>query len=107
MLEAYQQHVEERAAEGIVPKPLSAEQVNELTELLKNPPPGQEAYIVDLIENRVPAGVDDAAYIKAAFLTAVAQGEVQSPLIDRIRATELLGTMLGGYNIEQIGRAHV
>jgi len=102
VLEAYQQHVEERAAEGIVPKPLSAEQVNGLTELLKNPPPGQEAYIVDLIENRVPAGVDDAAYIKAAFLTAVAKGEVQSPLIDRIRATELLGTMLGGYNIEPL-----
>ena len=72
MLEAYRQHVEERAAEGVVPKPLNAEQVNELVELLKNPPAGEEAFILDLLENRIPAGVDDAAYVKAAFLTAVA-----------------------------------
>ncbi|MBT4161421.1 MAG: aconitate hydratase B, partial [Gammaproteobacteria bacterium] len=102
MLETYRQHVEERAAEGVVPKPLSAEQVNELTELLKNPPPGEDAFLVDLLENRVPAGVDDAAYVKAAFLTAIATGEASSPLIDKIRATELLGTMLGGYNIEPL-----
>ena len=102
MLEAYRQHVEERAAEGIVPKPLSAEQVNDLTELLRNPPAGDEEFVLDLIENRVPAGVDDAAYVKAAFLTALAKGEVASPLINRIRATELLGTMLGGYNIESL-----
>ncbi len=102
MLEAYRQHVEERAAEGVVPKPLNAEQVNELVELLKNPPAGEEAFIVDLLENRVPAGVDDAAYVKAAFLTAVANGETASPLIDKVRATELLGTMLGGYNIEAL-----
>ncbi len=102
MLEAYRQHVEERAAEGVVPKPLNAEQVNELVELLKNPPAGEEAFIVDLLENRVPAGVDDAAYVKAAFLTAVANGETASPLIDNVRATELLGTMLGGYNIEAL-----
>jgi aconitate hydratase 2 / 2-methylisocitrate dehydratase len=102
VLETYRQHVEERAAEGVVPKPLSAEQVNELTELLKNPPPGEDAFLVDLLENRVPAGVDDAAYVKAAFLTAIATGEASSPLIDKIRATELLGTMLGGYNIEPL-----
>lgn len=102
MLEAYRQHIEERAAEGVVPKPLNAEQVNELVELLKNPPAGEEAFIVDLLENRVPAGVDDAAYVKAAFLTAVANGEASSPLIDKTRATELLGTMLGGYNIEAL-----
>ncbi|MEL0065151.1 MAG: bifunctional aconitate hydratase 2/2-methylisocitrate dehydratase [Gammaproteobacteria bacterium] len=102
MLEAYRQHVEERAAEGVVPKPLNAEQVNELVELLKNPPAGEETFIVDLLENRVPAGVDDAAYVKAAFLTAVANGETASPLIDKVRATELLGTMLGGYNIEAL-----
>jgi len=102
VLEAYRQHVEERAAEGVVPKPLNAEQVNELVELLKNPPAGEEEFIVDLLENRVPAGVDDAAYVKAAFLTALANGEATSPLIDANRATELLGTMLGGYNIESL-----
>jgi len=102
VLEAYRQHIEERAAEGVVPKPLNAEQVNELVELLKNPPAGEEAFIVDLLENRVPAGVDDAAYVKAAFLTAVANSEASSPLIDKTRATELLGTMLGGYNIEAL-----
>ncbi|MBO7007920.1 MAG: aconitate hydratase B, partial [Pseudomonadales bacterium] len=102
MLEAYRQHVEERTAEGVVPKPLNAEQVNELVELIKNPPAGEEDFIVDLLENRIPAGVDDAAYVKAAFLTALATGEASSPLIDANRATELLGTMLGGYNIESL-----
>ncbi len=99
MLEAYRQHAAERAELGIPPLPLSAEQVNELTELLKAPPAGEEAFLVDLITNRVPAGVDDAAYVKAAFLTALAKGEASSPLIDRKHATRLLGTMLGGYNI--------
>lgn len=102
MLEAYRQHVEERTAEGVVPKPLNAEQVNELVELIKNPPAGEEDFIVDLLENRIPASVDDAAYVKAAFLTALATGEASSPLIDANRATELLGTMLGGYNIESL-----
>jgi len=102
LLDAYRQHAEERKAEGIVPKPLSAEQVNQLVELLKSPPAGEEKFILDLIENRVPAGVDDAAYVKAAFLTALAKDDAKSPLIDRIRATELLGTMLGGYNIEPL-----
>ena len=94
--------MEERAAEGIVPKPLDAEQVNGLVELLKNPPAGEEAFLTDLLENRIPAGVDDAAYVKAAFLAAVAKGETHSPIIDNVRATELLGTMLGGYNIEPL-----
>ena len=76
MLEAYRALVAERAAEGIVPKPLSAAQVAELIELLKNPPAGEDEFIVDLISNRVPAGVDEAAYVKADFLSAVAQGEV-------------------------------
>ncbi|MBT5199672.1 MAG: aconitate hydratase B, partial [Gammaproteobacteria bacterium] len=102
MLKAYRQHMEERAAEGIVPKPLDAEQVNGLVELLKNPPAGEEAFLTDLLENRIPAGVDDAAYVKAAFLAAVAKGETHSPIIDNVRATELLGTMLGGYNIEPL-----
>ena len=102
MLDAYRQHVEERAAEGIVPKPLNAEQVVDLVELFKNPSAGDEELLIDLLENRIPAGVDEAAYVKAAFLTAVAKKETTSDLIDRARATELLGTMLGGYNIEPL-----
>ena len=99
MLEAYRQHVEERAALGVPPKPLDDAQTAELVELLKNPPAGEEAFLVDLIENRVPAGVDQAAYVKAAFLAALAKGEATSPLLSKERAVYLLGTMLGGYNV--------
>ena len=99
MLEAYRQHVEERAAEGVPPSPLTAEQVAALIELLKAPPAGEEEFILDLITNRVPPGVDEAAYVKAGFLTAIAKGEATSPLIDKIHAVKLLGTMQGGYNI--------
>ena len=99
MLEAYRQHVEERAAEGIPPKPLTAEQVASVVELLKTPPAGEEEFILDLITNRVPPGVDEAAYVKAGFLTAIAKGEASSPLIDKVHAVKLLGTMQGGYNI--------
>ncbi len=99
MLAAYRQHVEERAALGVVPQPLNAEQTAELVELLKSPPKGEEEFILALLTDRVPAGVDEAAYVKAAFLTAVAKGEASSPLIDKVHAVELLGTMLGGYNI--------
>ncbi|QKE62880.1 bifunctional aconitate hydratase 2/2-methylisocitrate dehydratase [Aquipseudomonas campi] len=99
MLEAYRNHVAERAAQGIVPQPLNAEQTAGLVELLKNPPAGEEAFLVDLITNRVPAGVDEAAYVKAGFLSALAKGEVSSPLLSKTRAVELLGTMQGGYNI--------
>ena len=102
VLEAYRKHIEERAALGIVPQPLNAEQTAGLVELLKNPPAGEEAFLVDLITNRVPPGVDEAAYVKAAFLSAIAKGEAKSPLIDRKHATELLGTMQGGYNIETL-----
>ena len=102
MLEAYRQHTADRAAQGIVPKPLSAQQVNELTELLKAPPLGEEKFLLDLLTNRVPAGVDDAAYVKAGFLADVAKGKSASPVIDRLLATELLGTMLGGYNIQPL-----
>ena len=102
MLEAYRKHVEERAAEGVVPKPLDAEQVAGLIELVKNPPQGEEAFILDLLENRIPPGVDEAAYVKAGFLTAVAKGEVASPLVSREKAAQLLGTMQGGYNIESL-----
>ncbi|MBB3182768.1 aconitate hydratase 2/2-methylisocitrate dehydratase [Halomonas fontilapidosi] len=99
VLEAYRQHVEERAAEGVPPKPLNAEQVAALVELLKNPPAGEEEAILDLLTNRVPPGVDEAAYVKAGFLTAIAKGETESPLIDKVHAVKLLGTMQGGYNI--------
>ncbi len=99
VLEAYRKHIEERAALGIVPQPLNAEQTAGLIELLKNPPAGEEAFLVDLITNRVPPGVDEAAYVKAGFLSALAKGQAQSPLLDKKRAVELLGTMQGGYNI--------
>jgi aconitate hydratase 2/2-methylisocitrate dehydratase len=99
MLETYRQHVAERAAEGVVPKPLDAEQTAGLIELIKQPPAGEEAFILDLLENRIPAGVDEAAYVKAGFLAAIAKGETSSPILNPERATELLGTMLGGYNI--------
>lgn len=102
MLEAYRKHVTERAEQGIVPKPLDAEQVAALVELLKNPPKGEEAFILDLLSNRVPAGVDEAAYVKAGFLSAVAKGDAVSPIIDKQLATKLLGTMLGGYNINTL-----
>ena len=100
MLEAYRQHVAERAALGIPPLPLSAKQTEELIGLLKNPPKGEETFLVDLITNRVPAGVDDAAKVKAAFLEKVAKGEESCALITRETATKLLGTMLGGFNIK-------
>ena len=102
MLEAYRQHVAERLEMGIDPKPLTAAQVNELVELLKAPPAGEGEFLLDLITNRVPAGVDDAAYVKAAFLTAIAKGADSSPMISKVDATTLLGTMLGGYNIEPL-----
>nr|WP_277608392.1 bifunctional aconitate hydratase 2/2-methylisocitrate dehydratase [Microbulbifer elongatus] len=99
VLEAYRKHVAERAEQNIPPKPLNAEQVAGLVELLKNPPAGEEQELLDLITNRVPPGVDEAAYVKAGFLTAIVKGEAESPLIDREHATKLLGKMLGGYNI--------
>ncbi|MCC4832956.1 bifunctional aconitate hydratase 2/2-methylisocitrate dehydratase [Shewanella sp. 1_MG-2023] len=102
MLEAYRKHVAERAAEGVVPKPLDAQQVAELVKLVETPPAGEEAVILDLLENRIPPGVDEAAYVKAAFLDAVAKGTVSSPILSTERATELLGTMQGGYNIEPL-----
>ena len=100
MLEAYRSHVAERAALGIPPLPLNAQQTADLVELLKNPPKGEEEFLVELITYRVPAGVDDAARVKAGFLAAVAKGDVKCALISRVRATELLGTMLGGYNVK-------
>ena len=102
MLKAYRDHVAERAALGIPPLPLSAKQTSELIELLKNPPKGEEATLVELITYRVPAGVDDAAKVKASYLAAVSLGKEKTPLISRETATQLLGTMLGGYNISPL-----
>jgi aconitate hydratase 2/2-methylisocitrate dehydratase len=99
MLEAYRQHVAERAALGIPPLPLTAQQTADLIELLKAPPAGEGAALVELMTHRVPAGVDDAAKVKASYLAAVALGTEKCSLISRSKATELLGTMLGGYNI--------
>ncbi len=99
MLKEYRLHVEERAKQGIVPLPLSAEQVADLIELLKSPPKGEEDFLMELFTQRIPAGVDQAAYVKASFLAAIINGEVESPLISDERAVEILGTMLGGYNI--------
>ena len=102
MLEAYRQHVAERAAQQIPPAPLSPEQVSGLVDLLKNPPAGEEDFLVELLTERVPPGVDEAAYVKAGFLSAVATGETSCPLIDRQHAIRLLGDMHGGYNISTL-----
>jgi len=102
MLEAYRQHVAERAALGIPPLPLTKRQTVELVELLKNPPKGEEAALVDLITYRVPAGVDDAAKVKAGFLAEIGAGKTACALISREKATELLGTMVGGYNVKPL-----
>ena len=102
MLQAYRQHVAERAALGIPPLALSAQQTAELIELIKNPPAGEDAFLLDLLTHRIPPGVDDAAKVKASFLTAVADGELSVALISRAKATELLGTMVGGYNVKPL-----
>ena len=102
MLETYRKHVAERAALGIPPLPLSAPQTSQLIELLKSPPAGEAANLVELITHRVPAGVDDAACVKASYLAAVAHGTETCSLISRETATQLLGTMLGGYNISPL-----
>src|SRR5690606_18467555 len=99
MLQSYKQHVQERAAEGLPPLALNAEQTAGLVELLKNPPLFEESFLYDLLANRIPPGVDEAAYIKAGFLSAIVRGETCSPIIGKKRAVELLGTMQGGYNI--------
>ncbi len=99
MLEAYRHHVAERAALGIPPLPLNAQQTADVIELLKNPPAGEAEFLLDLLVQRVPAGVDDAAKVKASYLAAIALGSETNALISRERATELLGTMLGGYNV--------
>ncbi|TEA78490.1 bifunctional aconitate hydratase 2/2-methylisocitrate dehydratase [Allopusillimonas ginsengisoli] len=102
MLESYRQHVAERAASGIPPLPLTAQQTAELIELIKSPPAGEEAYLLDLFTHRVPAGVDEAAMVKASYLAAITLGKETCSLISPRQATELLGTMLGGYNVSPL-----
>jgi len=102
MLEQYRQHVAERGALGIPPLPLDAEQTSDLCELLKHPPAGEEETLLHLLRDRVPPGVDPAAYVKAGFLTAVAKGDVTSPLVSPTNAIALLGTMVGGYNVQSL-----
>ncbi|WP_414589669.1 bifunctional aconitate hydratase 2/2-methylisocitrate dehydratase [Scytonema sp. PCC 10023] len=102
MLESYRRHVAERAALGIPPLPLDANQTSELCELLKNPPAGEEDTLLELLRDRVSPGVDPAAYVKAGFLTGIAKEEITSPLISPIEAVQLLGTMVGGYNVQSL-----
>ena len=102
MLQAYRQHAAERAALGIPPLPLSAQQTAALIEVIKNPPAGEDAFLLDLLTHRVPPGVDDAAQVKASFLAAVAHGDLSVGLISKTKATELLGTMVGGYNVHPL-----
>ncbi len=102
MLETYRSHVAERASQGLPPLPLNAEQVADLVELMKKPPQGEDDFLLDLLENRIPPGVDQAAYVKAAFLADVATGKVETPLVCRQHAVQVLGTMLGGYNVHTL-----
>jgi aconitate hydratase 2 / 2-methylisocitrate dehydratase len=97
--EAYLKHVEERQAQGVPPKPLDPEQTRDLVKLLQKPPKGNEEMLLDLLANRVSPGVDPAAEVKAAFLADVVKGKAKSPVIDKKKAIELLGTMGGGYNV--------
>ena len=102
MLDAYHAKVEERAKIGVVPKPLTVDEVAEVITLLQNPPKGSEDELISLLENRIPPGVDEAAKVKADFLTNIAVGALSSPLITPVRAVELLGTMQGGYNVASL-----
>ena len=102
MLESYRQHAAERTDAGIPPLPLTAQQTSELCELLKAPPTGEEAFLLSLLRDRVPPGVDQAAFVKAGFLSAIAKTEATSPLISPKEAVELLGTMIGGYNVHAL-----
>ena len=99
MLTEYRAHVAEREAQSLPPLPLNTEQTAALVELLMAPPEGEEEFLLDLLWNRIPPGVDQAAYVKASFLSAVAKGETECPLIDPKMAIDILGTMLGGYNV--------
>ena len=102
MLADYHQQAAERANLGIPPLPLNATQTSQLCELLKNPPEDQKEELLGLLRDRVPPGVDEAAYVKAGFLTGVAKGEISCPVISAQGAVSLLGTMIGGYNVHSL-----
>jgi aconitate hydratase 2 / 2-methylisocitrate dehydratase len=102
MLELYRQQAQERSDAGIPPLPLDAQQATALCELLKSPPPGEEAFLLSLLTDRIPPGVDQAAYVKAGFLTAIANSTTTSPLVSPQDAVVLLGTMMGGYNVRSL-----
>ena len=101
MLESYKKHVQERADLNIPPLPLDAEQTSQLVELLKSDH-AESDFLLHLFKERIPAGVDQAAYVKAAFLADITEGNTSSPFINKIEAVEILGTMLGGYNIQPL-----
>ena len=109
LLPTYRAAAAERAALGVPPLPLTASQAQALTELLQAPPAGEEAFLLELLSERIPPGVDEAAYVKASWLSAVAQGITSSPLVSPVDAVRLLATMIGGYNvgalIELLGNA--
>jgi aconitate hydratase 2 / 2-methylisocitrate dehydratase len=102
MLELYRQQAQERSDAGIPPLPLDAQQATALCELMKSPPAGEEAFLLSLLTNRIPPGVDQAAYVKAGFLTAIANSTTTSPLVSPHEAVALLGTMMGGYNVRSL-----
>ena len=102
MLEEYRKHAAEREALGIPPLPLTAQQTSQLCEMLKNPPEAEKGELLKLLRDRIPPGVDDAAYVKAGFLTAIAKGEIECPVISPQGAVDLLGTMMGGYNVQSL-----
>ena len=101
-LAEYRKHVEERAKLGIPPLPLNAKQVAAVVELLKEVPIIEEEFLIDLLINRVNPGVDEGAYVKAAFLNDIVQGKAHSPAISPKKAVQILGTMLGGYNVKPL-----
>ena len=101
-LSRYRKAEADRQALGVPPLPLSAPEVEALTGLLENPPAGEEEMLLNLLSERIPPGVDEAAYVKASWLSAVARGEASSPLVSAVTATELLGTMIGGYNVSAL-----
>ncbi|MDA0717278.1 MAG: bifunctional aconitate hydratase 2/2-methylisocitrate dehydratase [Cyanobacteria bacterium] len=101
-LPSYRAAVAEREALGVPALPLSAEQTSALTELLVAPPAGEEAFLLHLLSERIPPGVDEAAYVKAGWLAAIAQGTATSPLVNPVAAVKLLATMIGGYNVSAL-----
>ena len=105
LIEAYKAHTEERAKLGVPPLALTAEQTAELVELLKASPIADSDYAMDMFENKIPAGVDDAAYVKAAFLNDVVQGNVSCDAVNAVKACEILGKMLGGFNVTPLVEA--